>query len=118
MCENAYSTRHGMDFWALALLGMGVGTIGTGINLMVTIFQLRTPGMSLCRLPLFVWMVLVNPFLIVFALPALNASLVMRLIDRQLNALQHARVCREPQARRVECARAFLQTRTDINVQK
>ncbi|HLH41864.1 MAG TPA: cytochrome c oxidase subunit I [Bryobacteraceae bacterium] len=86
LSEAAFSTRHGLDYWALALLGIGVGTIGTGVNLIATIFCLRTGGLSISRLPLFVWMVLVNSFLIVFALPALNASLVMLLVDRFLNA--------------------------------
>ena len=83
---TAFSTRNGLDYWALALLGIGVGTIGTGINLIGTIFNLRTDGLTISRLPLFVWMVLVNSFLIIFALPALNASLVMLLVDRLLNA--------------------------------
>ena len=86
LSEAGYSTRHGMDFWALALLGIGTGTIATAINLIVTIVNLRTEGLTIRRLPLFVWMVLVNSFLIIFALPALNASLVMLLIDRQLHA--------------------------------
>lgn len=86
LSEKGYSTRSGLDYWALALLGIGVGTIATGINLIVTIITLRTEGMSIRRLPLFVWMVFVNSFLIVFALPALNASLVMLLVDRQLNS--------------------------------
>ena len=86
LSETGYSSRHGMDYWALALLGIGVGTISTAINLIATIVNLRTDGLTIRRLPLFVWMVLVNSFLIIFALPALNASLVMLLIDRQLNA--------------------------------
>ena len=86
LSEKGYSTRSGQDYWALALLGIGVGTIATAINLIVTIVNLRTEGLTFRRLPLFVWMVFVNSFLIIFALPALNASLVMLLIDRQLNA--------------------------------
>jgi len=86
LSEKGYSTRYGLDYWALALLGIGVGTIATAINLIVTIINLRTEGLTIRRLPLFVWMVFVNSFLIIFALPALNASLVMLLIDRQLNA--------------------------------
>jgi cytochrome c oxidase subunit I len=86
LSEKGYSTRYGLDYWALALLGIGVGTIATAINLIVTIIKLRTDGLTIRRLPLFVWMVFVNSFLIIFALPALNASLVMLLIDRQLNA--------------------------------
>ena len=86
LSEKGYSSRYGMDYWALALLGIGVGTVATGVNLIVTVLNLRTGGLTIRRLPLFVWMVLVNSFLILMALPALNASLVMLLIDRQLNA--------------------------------
>ncbi len=86
LSERGYSSRNGMDYWALALLGIGIGTIATAINLIVTIVNLRTDGLTVRRLPLFVWMTLVNSFLIIFALPALNASLVMLLIDRKLSA--------------------------------
>jgi len=86
LSEKGYSTRNGLDYWALALLGIGVGTIATAINLIVTVINLRTEGLTIRRLPLFVWMVLVNSFLIIAALPALNASLVMLLVDRQLHA--------------------------------
>jgi len=82
LSEKGHSTRNGLDYWALALLGIGVGTIATAINLIVTIINLRAEGLTIRRLPLFVWMVFVNSFLIIAALPALNASLVMLLIDR------------------------------------
>lgn len=86
LSEKAYSSHPGQDYWALSLLAIGIGTIASGLNLIVTITTLRTPGLTMRRLPLFVWMVLVNSFLIIFALPALNASLIMLLIDRQLHA--------------------------------
>ena len=86
LSEKAYSSSPGQDYWALSLLAIGVGTVAAGLNLIVTIVTLRTPGLTMQRLPLFVWMVLVNSFLIIFAMPALNASLLMLLIDRQLQA--------------------------------
>src|SRR6185369_4964842 len=55
------------------------------INIIATVISLRTSGMSIRRLPLFVWTTMVNSFLIVLAMPVLNAALVMLLIDRQLN---------------------------------
>ena len=85
LSEKAYSTTTGMDYWALGLLGIGVGTVASAINLIVTIVKYRTKGLSLKRLPLFVWMVLVNGFVILFAMPPLNAALVMLLVDRLLN---------------------------------
>ena len=86
LSEKAYSSSPGQDYWALSLLAIGIGTVAAGLNLIVTIVTLRTPGLTMQRLPLFVWMVLVNSFLIIFAMPALNASLLMLLIDRQLQA--------------------------------
>ncbi|HTU43044.1 MAG TPA: cytochrome c oxidase subunit I [Candidatus Aquilonibacter sp.] len=86
LSEMAYSYGSGETYWVLALLGIGVGTLSAGINLMVTIICLRAPGMTMWRLPLFVWMVLVTGFLIVNAIPPLNAGLVMLLFDRILNA--------------------------------
>ena len=86
LTEHAYSPNPGMDYWCVGLLTTGIGTVASGINLLVTILTLRAPGMTLRRMPLFVWSVLVNSFLIVWALPALNAALVMLFIDRQLTA--------------------------------
>jgi len=86
LSETTYSTNHGVDYWVLALLILGTGSIATSVNLIVTILKLRAPGLTLRRLPLFVWMVFVNSFLIILALPALNAAIVMLLIDRQLAA--------------------------------
>jgi cytochrome c oxidase subunit I len=84
LSEKAFNPRSGVDFWALGLLGVGVGTVASGVNFIVTTLKMRAPGMTMRRLPLFVWMVFVNGFIILFALPALNAALVMLLIDRQL----------------------------------
>ncbi len=86
LSEKAYSTSPGVDYYSLGLLIAGIGSVIAAINLIVTIIKLRAPGLSVRRLPLFVWMVLVTQILIILALPALNASLVMLLIDRRLNA--------------------------------
>jgi len=86
LTEKDFSPSVGLDYYCMGLLTTGVGTVAAGINLIVTIFTLRAPGMTIRRLPLFVWMVLINSFLIIWALPSLNASLVMLFIDRQLNA--------------------------------
>ena len=87
LTEKTYSTTTGIDYWAFGLLVAGIGSVAAGINLIATILTLRAPGMSMRRLPLFVWMTLVNGFLILLAIPSLNAALVMILADRQLGAL-------------------------------
>jgi cytochrome c oxidase subunit 1/cytochrome c oxidase subunit I+III len=79
-----YSFYQGMDYWGLSLLLIGIGTVTTALNMVLTIFTLRAPGMTIRRLPLFSWMMLVDSFLIIFAMPVLNAALVMVLADRLL----------------------------------
>lgn len=76
----------GVDYWNVGLLLLGIGSIGSAINLIATILLFRAPGMTLRRMPLFVWMVMVTSFLLLFALPALNAALVMLFIERKLGA--------------------------------
>ena len=83
LSEKAYSFHAGMDYWALGLLIVGAGTMMTALNVIVTIVKMRAPGMTIRRVPLFVWMVLVNSLLILFAMPPLNAALAMVFIDRQ-----------------------------------
>jgi cytochrome c oxidase subunit 1/cytochrome c oxidase subunit I+III len=76
----------GADYWAMSLLMLGVSTITAAINLIATTLCLRAPGMTMRRVPLFVWMVFVNSILTIFALPALTASCVLLLADRLFNA--------------------------------
>ncbi len=84
--EKNYSISPGIDYYALGLLISGIGSVVTSVNLIVTILHYRVKGMSLNKLPLFVWMVLVNSFLLLAAFPSLNAALSMLLLDRQFNA--------------------------------
>jgi cytochrome c oxidase subunit 1/cytochrome c oxidase subunit I+III len=86
LTEMGFSSTQGTDYWALAILVLGVGSVATSINMVATIATLRVPGLTMKRLPLFVWMMLVTSVLILLALPVLNAALVMLLIDRQLQA--------------------------------
>jgi cytochrome c oxidase subunit I len=86
LSDRPYATGTGLDYYALGLAVNGVGTIAGGINLAVTILLLRCPGLSISRLPLFVWMTLVTSFLILGAYPALTAGLVMLMVDRLLGA--------------------------------
>ncbi len=86
LSEKFYSFSPGVDYWALSILLMGIGTIGAALNFIVTTLTMRTKGLALTKLPLFAWMVFVNAFLILAAFPVLNAGLVMILIDRQLDA--------------------------------
>jgi cytochrome c oxidase subunit I len=72
------------DFWVLGTLLLGVSSIAGSLNFVVTIFKLRAPGMSINRIPLFTWMMLVTSFLLLFALPSLTAAGGLLLLDRHL----------------------------------
>jgi len=82
LSETAYASTSGTDYWGLALLVVGIGSVAASINLIATILTLRAPGLTIRRLPLFVWMVFINSFLVILALPFLNAAIVMLFIDR------------------------------------
>ncbi|MCA9621674.1 MAG: cytochrome c oxidase subunit I, partial [Myxococcales bacterium] len=86
LSETPFSSGLGTDYWILAILVLGIGSVASAINLIATVLTLRAPGMKLTRVPLFVWMTLVTSVLILLALPVLNAAMVMLLIDRRLDA--------------------------------
>ena len=83
LSETPYSSTLGVDYWAVALFMLGIGSVATAINIIATVICRRAPGMTMRRLPLFTWINFVNAFMIILALPVLNAGLAMLLIDRQ-----------------------------------
>ncbi|MEO7085116.1 MAG: cytochrome c oxidase subunit I [Gemmatimonadaceae bacterium] len=78
-----YSPGANMDFYALALLFLTISTTAGAINFIVTILKMRCPGMSVSRMPLFMWSTLTTSVAIVFAMPALTAALVFLEFDRR-----------------------------------
>ncbi len=84
MTELPYSPGSGMDFWALSILVLTASTTVSSINFIVTVAQLRAPGMTLERIPLFAWMMVVTSVLSVFAFPSLAVSAGLLLTDRQI----------------------------------
>ena len=79
---KAYSAGHGVDFWALGLQILGVASLAASFNFIVTIFNMRAPGMTLLRMPVFVWMTLVVAFLLITAIPPLSVGLFQLSFDR------------------------------------
>jgi len=74
----------GTDLWIVALLLIGTSSILGAINFIVTIFKMRAPGMTLLRMPVMVWTVLVTSILVLMATPVLTSALIMLFIDRNL----------------------------------
>src|ERR1700722_4964341 len=84
LTSQTFSPGHSTDFWTLAILVSGFGSIGTAINILATILCMRCPGMSLGKMPLFAWLYLVTAGLVVLAISPLTAAQIMLLIDRYL----------------------------------
>ena len=83
---RAFSPGNSTDYWNLSILVTGFGTVATSINLVATILTRRCRGMSLGRMPLYVWMMLVVSGMTIMALPPLSAAQIMLLLDRFLGA--------------------------------
>jgi len=81
-----FSPGHGMDFYAVGLIITGIGSLVSTVNLIVTVLNMRAPGMSLFRMPVFTWMVLVTQFLLLFALPVITVALSLLAFDRLFGA--------------------------------
>jgi cytochrome c oxidase subunit 1 len=77
-----YSPGLNIDFWVLGLQILGVASIAAGINFLITIVNLRAPGMTMMRLPVFTWMALITQFIIVTAFPVITVALVLLMFDR------------------------------------
>jgi cytochrome c oxidase subunit 1 len=82
LSNAANSPGSGADLWIGALLLTGFSAIFSGVNLVATIFYLRAPGMTLFRMPIFTWNMLVTGILILLAFPVLTAGLIMLYCDR------------------------------------
>jgi cytochrome c oxidase subunit 1 len=82
----AYSPGHRVDVWAQVVTFTEIAALCGAVNIIVTVFKMRAPGMSLNRIPLFVWAQVVVAFMIVFAMPAVAAgSTLMLATDRAVN---------------------------------
>jgi cytochrome c oxidase subunit I len=84
LTARAFSPGHATDYWALALIVTGVGTIGGAINIIATAFSMRCKGMTLTRMPLFTWLLLVDSGLLLITITPLTAAQIMLMIDRYL----------------------------------
>jgi cytochrome c oxidase subunit I len=81
-----YSPGLGGDLWIMGLVLSGLGTILGGVNFVTTIFCMRAPGMTMFRMPIFTWNILLTSMLVLMAFPVLAAALLVLEIDRKLGA--------------------------------
>jgi cytochrome c oxidase subunit 1 len=84
LTAKAFTPGHSTDYWALALIVSGFGTLGTAINILAGAFSMRRRGMTLFRMPLFVWLLVVTSGLTLITITPLTAAQVMLLMDRYL----------------------------------
>jgi len=87
LASNDFSESVGVNYYNWALQISGIGTLITGINFIVTIMKMRAPGMTLMKMPMFVWTALITNLIIVFAFPVLTIALLMGTFDRQFGTL-------------------------------
>lgn len=82
--EKEFNPGVGVDYWAWAFQLSGLGTLLGGINFVVTILKMRAPGMSLMKMPLFIWTSLTSCVLIIFSFPVITGALTLLTLDRYL----------------------------------
>nr|WP_206767085.1 cytochrome c oxidase subunit I [Brevibacillus laterosporus] len=86
LSSNTYSQTAGVSFYVLGLQIAGLGTLIGGINFLVTIINMRAPGMTFMRMPMFTWTAFITSALILFAFPAITVGLVLLMFDRIFGA--------------------------------
>ena len=86
LTSRTYSPGAGLDFWAVGLQILGVASLAAAFNFVVTIINMRAPGMSMMRMPLFVWMTLITSILLVLAFPVITVGLIELTFDRLFGA--------------------------------
>jgi cytochrome c oxidase subunit 1 len=82
LSTKAYSPQMNMDFWVLGLQILGISSLAAAFNFITTIINLRAPGMTLMRMPIFTWMSFVVQFLVALAFPVITIALVFLQFDR------------------------------------
>jgi len=86
LSDEINSPGSGTDLWIIGLAIAGLGTILGAVNMVTTVITLRAPGMTMFRLPIFTWNILVTSLLVLLAFPILTAALLVLWIDRHMGA--------------------------------
>ncbi|ADW69207.1 cytochrome c oxidase subunit I [Granulicella tundricola] len=86
LTSRVFSPGHSTDYWTLAVMLSGIGSVGTALNIVTTTISMRCRGMKLMRMPLLVWLYFVTCLLVLVALSPLTAAQIMLCLDRYLGA--------------------------------
>ena len=84
--STPFSPTNGIDFWAMGLQITGIASLLGAVNLIVTVLNMRAPGMTFMRMPAFTWMALVTQFLLLFAIPVITVALFLLMFQRNFGA--------------------------------
>src|SRR5574341_2360526 len=84
LANVTYSPQDGLDLWLLGVQLLGASSLAGAVNFITTILNMRAPGMTMWKLPLFSWGMLVTSFMVLLATPMLSGALAMQLADRHL----------------------------------
>jgi len=84
LTAKAFSRGHSTDYWTLAILLGGFGTVGTAVNIVTTVISMRCPGMTLGKMPLLAWMFFTMSAMTLIVMTPLTAAQIMLTIDRYL----------------------------------
>ncbi len=82
LTSKQYSPGLNVDFWMLGLQILGIASMAAALNFFVTVVNLRAPGMTLMRMPMFVWMSFITQVLILLAFPVITVALILLMYDR------------------------------------
>ncbi|HEX6210597.1 MAG TPA: cbb3-type cytochrome c oxidase subunit I, partial [Methylomirabilota bacterium] len=82
LTSRQYSPGLNVDFWNMGLQVLGVASLAAAVNFFVTILNMRAPGMTLMRMPIFVWMTLITQVLLLLAFPVIAVALILLMFDR------------------------------------
>src|ERR671915_550367 len=82
LTSKQYSPGLNVDFWMLGLQILGIASLAAAVNFFVTIINMRAPGMTLMRMPMFTWMSLITQVLLLLAFPVITVALILLMYDR------------------------------------
>jgi cytochrome c oxidase subunit I len=82
LTSRQFSPGPNVDFWNMGLQVLGVASLAAAVNFFVTIVNMRAPGMTMMRMPMFVWMSFITQILLLLAFPVIAVALILLMFDR------------------------------------